>query len=468
MQMNGTFLAADFGAGSGRVIAGSLRRDRLELKEIYRFSNRRVKLGAHTYWDFAMLYSELLEGLRKASVLYHDIVSIGIDTWGVDFGLVDSNGALLGLPICYRDESTMPYPARLETEIGSRKLYEESGLQSMAINSVYRLMAMKDENDPKLDAAKHLLFMPDLFNFFLCGTAANEYTIASTSQLLDARSRQWNRELISRLNLPQHIFCPVVQPGTELGTLLPDVAAQTGLDTRVKVVAAGGHDTACAVHAAASTPYYISGTTAFLSSGTWSLLGVELQQPVTSEVAEQKGFSNEGGTCGRIHFLQNITGLWILQRLADEWKSCGLEHSYQSLAEMAEKSTWAHTVNVDDPIFSNPPDMSNAIREYCTAHNIPVPATQGDMTRCVLLSLAERYSRGIDSLNALIPEPVKHLHIIGGGSRNQLLNTLTSQATGLEVTAGPAEATAIGNILIQAQSAGAISSLSDITEISEP
>lgn len=468
MQIDGTFLAADFGAGSGRVIAGSLRHNRLELKEIHRFANCRVQLGSHTYWDFPMLYAQMMEGLRKAAALYSDIVSIGIDTWGVDFGLVDHNGALLGLPICYRDNTTDSFPALLQGMVSPRRLYEESGLQPLAINSVYRLMAMQHEQDPKLPAARHLLFMPDLLSFFLCGVAANEYTIASTSQLLDARTRSWNKELISRLNLPADIFCPIVNPGTALGTILPHVAESTGLSPEVKVVAVGGHDTACAVHAAASTPYYQPGVTAFLSSGTWSLLGVELSEPVTTGKAENAGFSNEGGTCHRIHFLQNITGLWILQRLVDEWKANGVEHSYPRLVELAENSHCSTIINVDDPIFANPVNMAKAIHGYCATHSLKAPESQGDMVRCVLLSLADRYRMGIEQLNSLIPDHVSRIHIIGGGSRNQLLNALTAQATGMEVTAGPAEATAIGNILIQAQAAGAISSLTDITEIIEP
>lgn len=354
MQMNGTFLAADFGAGSGRVIAGSLRHGKLEMKEIHRFANRRVQLGSHIYWDLPMLYDQMLEGLRKAASLYSDIVSIGIDTWGVDFGFVDGNGAPLGLPVCYRDPSTDAFPALLQGMIPPQQLYDESGLQPMAINSVYRLMAMQQEQDPKLTSAAHLLFMPDLLAYFLCGTAANEYTIASTSQLLDARSRQWNRELISRLNLPKELFCPIVNPGTTLGTILPHVARETGLSPEVKVVAVGGHDTACAVHAAASTPHYTPGTTAFLSSGTWSLLGVELPQPVTTESARAAGFANEGGTCGRIHFLQNITGLWILQCLVEEWRRQGCESRYPQLVAMAENSACTTVIDVDHPDFTNP------------------------------------------------------------------------------------------------------------------
>jgi rhamnulokinase len=468
MQINGTYLAADFGAGSGRVIAGSLRHNRLEMREVHRFANCRVQLGKHIYWDFPMLFSQMLEGLRKAAHMFDDIVSVGIDTWGVDFGLVDHNGNLLGLPVSYRDDSTAPFPGRLQEMIPARRLYEESGLQPLAINSVYRLMAMQSEDDPKLSVAKHLLFMPDLLAYYLCGVAANEYTIASTSQLLDVRTRTWNLDLIAQLGLPSHIFCPIVKPGTVLGNIMPHIAEHTGLPADTKVVAVGGHDTACAVHAAASTPHYTPGDTAFLSSGTWSLLGVELPAPVTTQEAELAGFSNEGGTCNRIHFLQNITGLWIMQRLSDEWKAMGLEHSHAALAQMAADSSCTTTIDVDDPIFANPVSMNKAISDYCKTHSLPVPHTQADITRCVLLSLAQRYGKGIQGLNSLITHPIKHLHIIGGGSRNELLNKLTEQAAGVNVTAGPAEATAIGNILLQAQANGGINSLHDITEIIEP
>lgn len=466
--MNGTFLAADFGAGSGRVIAGTLHRGKLVLEEIHRFANRRVKLGQHIYWDLPMLYAEMLEGLRKSAARYSDIVSIGIDTWGVDFGLVDLNGAPLGLPVCYRDSSTDPYPALLEEMVGAQRLYQESGLQPMAINSVYRLMSMIHENDPKLNAANHLLFMPDLLAYFLCGRAANEYTIASTSQLLDARTRQWNPELMSRLNLRSNIFGPLVQPGTTLGPVLPDVAELTGLSEQVQIVAVGGHDTACAVHAAATTPQYTPGSTAFLSSGTWSLLGVELDEPVTSEEARIAGFANEGGTCGRIHFLQNITGLWILQQLVEQWKREGEETSYPRLVEMAGQSGYRSIIDVDNPCFTNPRSMSDAIRQYCTGHGMVPPSSQADMVRCVLESLADRYRRGIEQLNTLIPRPVSRIHIIGGGSRNTLLNELTARATGLEVTVGPAEATAVGNILIQAEACGAFHHSDSNIEIIEP
>ncbi|MCM1482770.1 MAG: rhamnulokinase [Muribaculaceae bacterium] len=464
--MSKTYIAADFGGGSGRIIAGSLADGRLTLRQIHRFDNRQVWLGKHLHWDFPMLYDEMLIGLRKAAAEYSDIVSIGIDTWGVDFGLVDSCGNLLGNPVCYRDPATEPMLERFTATTDMDAHYSVAGLQTIAINSMYRLMAMKDEGDRRLDIAEHLLFTPDLFSFFLTGDYSNEYTIASTSELLDARKHTWNYQLIESLGLPAHIFGPIIMPGQSRGTLLPDVALRTGMAPNVKVVAVGSHDTASAVHAIPGS--YTADGTAFLSSGTWSLLGVELDSPITSPEARQAGFSNEGGTCSRIHFLQNITGLWILQQLVDGWKQRGLTSSYPELVQMAREASTDTLIDVDHPSFSRPGNMEEAIVRYCRERSLTPPSGQGEMVLCVLRSLADRYRRGIEELNKLLPAPVKRLHIIGGGSKNELLNSLTAEATGFEVTAGPAEATAIGNIIMQAQADGAISSPSDITEIIEP
>lgn len=466
--MSATYLAADFGATSGRIIAGRVAAGRLELEEVYRFPTPRLERGGHTFWDFPACMAHLTEGLRRAASRYGDVASVAVDTWGVDFGLLDAGGELLGLPYCYRDESSVPCMEKLLAEIPERELYGLTGLPALAINSIYRLMAIRDCGEPDLARAAHLLFMPDLFAHSLCGSVANEYTIASTSQLLDVGSRRWDKALIRRLGFPEGIFGEIVQPGSLLGHINGHTAAATGLSREVKVVAAAGHDTACAVYAAASAPDYIPSRTAFLSSGTWSLLGIELERPIVTEAALNAGFSNEGGTEGRITFLQNITGLWILQRLIEEWRSEGKPCGYAELIAMARESDFEATIDVDASCFNNPQSMSAAIASWLAARQLPVPLTQGDAVRCVLASLADRYRKGICQLNSLLPEPVAGLHIIGGGSRNELLNELTARATGLQVTAGQAEATAIGNILIQARSDGAISRLTDINEIKEP
>lgn len=467
--MNRTYLAADFGGGSGRVIAGSLRRSdagmTLELREIHRFSNRQVRLGDYLHWDFPALFSEMIEGLRKAARQNLDVVSVGIDTWGVDFGLVDRLGMLAGNPVCYRDHHTDGLPEEFFKSCDPSLHYSETGTQVLSINTLFRLLAMKKEGDPKLQIAEHLLFMPDLFSYYLTGKAGNEYTIASTSELLDPLTHDWNFRLIDSLGLPRKIFCPIIMPGTSRGNILPHIADSTGLPESVEVVAVASHDTQSAMFACAGN--YSSERSAFLSSGTWSLFGVELPEPILSEKARLAGFTNEGGVGGTTSFLQNITGLWILQQLIEEWRKEDLETDYRRLTEMAEASDYDGIVDVDDPAFQKPDSMAEAISRFCIRAGMTSPASQGDFVRCVCLSLASRYKRAVDQLNSILPYPLEKLRIIGGGSNNTLLNRLTAEATGLEVIPGPAEATAIGNILTQAVADGSIRSKNEITFISE-
>lgn len=336
----------------------------------------------------------------------------------------------------------------------------------MDINSVFRLERMKKGAPAILRVADRLLFMPDLFSYFLTGIAANEYTIASTSGLIDARKRDWNRDLIRAMGLPEHIFGTIVQPGTMRGTLTEDVKRQIGVNYDIGVVATASHDTASAVFTAGDG--YASDGTAFLSSGTWSLLGVVLDEPLLTMEAMEAGFTNEGGVDGKIRFLQNITGLWILQNLIAQWHEPGGDPvDYGQLIREAEISEYSGIVDVDNPVFHNPAEMSLAIDEYCKNYGFDVPDSRGDYVRCVLLSLAARYKKGIEALNSMLPAPVRRIHIIGGGSRNTLLNSLTESATGLPVTAGAPEATAIGNILVQARAGGKIESPDEIIKIIE-
>lgn len=443
--MKEAYIAVDFGAGSGRVIAGTIGHDgELELHEVHRFQNRQVRLGKSLHWDFPGLFADMTEGLRKAAKEYR-LISIGIDTWGVDFGLIDNNGNLIGNPICYRDAATEGLPELTFPGEAMKAHYAEAGIQVMPINSLYRLLSLKQVAPDFLKIADKLLFMPDLFSYFLTGVANNEYTIASTSELIDAKSRQWNWPLIEQLGLPKQIFCPIVMPGAERGVLTPAVMQQIGVDYDVKVIAVGSHDTA----SAASIVEGADKPMAFLSSGTWSLLGAIIDEPILSEEARVAGFSNEGAVGGKIKFLQNITGLWILQRLMDEWQKAGLNTDYGFMLGEAEKAEIATIMDVDDNAFTAPASMQQAIEGYCKAHGLQAPNGQGETVRVVLQSLADRYRRAIDGLNKLLPRPVEAIRIFGGGSRNQLLNTLTSQATGLEVVAGPVEATAIGNLRCQ-------------------
>ena len=451
--MKEAYIAVDFGGGSGRVIAASIDRGQLTLEELHRFDNRQIAMGGHLYWDFLALFQEMKSGLRKAVEAGYRIRSIGIDTWGVDFGLIDRDGNLLGNPLCYRDPAFA----------GGAAHYAEAGIQIMDINTLYRLVDMKRTMPAMLAAADRLLFTPDLFSFFLTGVATNEYTIASTSELIDAGTGTWNTELIRRAGLPEHIFGRIVMPGEVRGSLTDDVKREIGIDYDVKVIAVGSHDTASAVYAVPGT-YGVDGT-AFLSSGTWSLLGVVIDAPITTEKARLAGFTNEGAVGGKIKFLQNITGLWILQRLIAAWKGRGLPAGYDYLLSEAGHADISTIVDVDDSVFTNPENMEDAIRDYCLSRGLTAPATQGEFVRCVLMSLAARYKRGIEELNSMLPAPVSRLQIIGGGSRNALLNRLTEEAIGIPVTAGPVEATAIGNVLLQAVADGVISSASDIDGI---
>ena len=457
-----TYLAVDFGGGSGRVMAGSIDQGVLKLEEVYRFPNRQVRMGNHIYWDFLSLFEEMKNGLRQAVLKGYSIKSIGIDTWGVDFGLIDKAGNLLGNPVCYRDSRTDGLPEELfdETELSAH--YAQAGIQMMSINTLFQLYSMKKVDDAQLKVADRLLFMPDLFSYYLTGVANNEYCIASTSELLDARTRTWNHALIEKIGLPQHLFGEIVMPGTVRGKLKPEICEEIGLPEEVEVIAVGSHDTSSAVYAVPVTKCNCS---AFLSSGTWSLLGVEVPQPILTEDARNAGFTNEGGVGGKIRFLQNITGLWMLQCLISQWKERGEETDYEYLITSAEAVDISSVIDVDDKSFQNPMDMETAIADYCREYGLQVPDSQGEYVRCVLQSLAQRYKRGIEQLNSLIPHPVEQLHIVGGGCRNRLLNRLTAEALGIPVYAGPVEATAIGNILVQALTKGDIKSRDEIKEI---
>lgn len=460
--MKNTFLAADFGGGSGRVMAGYIVDGRLQIEEIYRFANRQVRIGNHVYWDFPSLFADMKEGIRRAAQRPDlRICSIGVDTWGVDFALIDDHDNLVSLPVCYRDSRTEGLCEAFMQAHDADAHYAEAGVQMMDINTIYQLQAMLREQPKLVEAAKSFLFMPDLFSFYLCGRACCEYTIASTSELLDARSRGWNIPLIQRLGLRPEMFPPIVMPGEKRGRILPEVAAELSLPDDVKVIAVGSHDTQSASFAA-PIPVSEASTTAFLSSGTWSLLGVDLPHPILTPEARRAGLSNEGSVNGGVNLLQNITGLWILQRLMAEWEKRGTDCRFEHLLPLAEESETAAVIDVDDPLFANPASMEKAIADWCTAHGITPPQGEGETVYCVLNSLARRYARGIADMNRLLPEPIRRLCIIGGGSRNGLLNRLTAQHAGIEVTTGPVEATAIGNILVQAIAMGEIAGKDEV------
>ena len=455
--MQQAYLAIDFGGASGRVILGTLHEGKLSLNEIYRFPNRQIRLGNHLYWDFLALFENMKIGLKKAAQQGYEIKSIGIDTWGVDFGLIDKKGNLLGNPVCYRDERTAGTVEEVFKTVDLQGHYAEAGIQIMSINTLFQLFSMKKSGDKTLEIADKLLFMPDLFSFFLTGRANNEYCIASTSELLDAKNKTWSAGLIRTLGLPEHLFGEIVMPGAKRGKLKKEIADETGLHG-AEVIAVASHDTASAVLAAPSTKTQ----KVFLSSGTWSLLGAVVDKPILTEEARRAGFTNEGGVDG-IRFLQNITGLWILQQLVGEWeKTDNKRVDYDELMEEAEEATFTTLIDVDDPAFMHPENMRQAITDYCRKIGGKAPQTRGEFTRCVLESLAERYKRGIDELQQFLEEPITGLHIIGGGSQNKMLNQLTANRLNIPVIAGPVEATAIGNILMQAKAMGEITSLEEL------
>lgn len=435
--MKDIYLACDFGGGSGRVMAGFVEYGKMRLVEIHRFANRQVRLGSTLYWDFPALFQDMKDGLRMAAARYGSrIVSIGIDTWGVDFGIIDRQGHLFGLPVCYRDSRTQGLSERYFFTRDRYAHYAHNGTQVMEINTLFQLLAMKEEDVLPTEEGAKLLFMPDLFSYYLTGIANNEYTIASTSQLINARDRQWDWELIEDAGLPKSLFQEIVMPGTDRGTIRPDIAEETGLDPTVKVIAVASHDTASAIM---SIPAFDE-PTAYISSGTWSLLGVTVDEPILTPEACDAGFTNEGGADGKITFLSNITGLWMLQQLAKEWQT----DDWSAMTAEARKSKNVPLIDVDNSAFTIPESMQQAIFKA-----VGCVLTRGETVRCVLESLADRYAKSIRNLNAMLEKPVLRLHIIGGGSQNTLLNELTAKTTGLTVTTGDVEATAIGNVMCQ-------------------
>lgn len=461
-----TYLAIDFGGGSGRVIAGTITDEKgekkLTMQLVHRFQNRQVRLGNHVYWDFPALFEDMKTGLKKAAQLGLKVSGIAIDTWGVDFGFIDRDGNLVGNPVCYRDARTNGMAERFFADVDRTAHYAVNGTQVMEINTLFQLLSLKLADSPQLQIADKMLFTPDLFSYFLTGEANTEYTIASTSEMLDARKRDWDWQLIDSLGLPRHLFCPIVMPGTVRGRLRKDIAEETGLG-EVDVIAVGSHDTASAVAAVPATDD--EQPVAFISSGTWSLLGVEINEPIITEEARRAEFTNEGGIGGKITFLQNITGLWFIQRLMAEWKEEGDEQQYDILLPAAEKAVIDTVIPVDDAAFQNPPSMQQAIIDYCNAHNLTAPTSKAETTRVVLQSLAAKYAEATSALNAMLPSPIKKLHIIGGGSQNKLLNRLTEEALGVPVEAGPVEATGIGNILTQALAKGEVSDIAEMRRI---
>ena len=456
------YLAFDFGAESGRAIIGIFDGDTMRMEEIYRFGNRQTKILGHLHWDILALFEEIKTGLKLAVQKGHsDIQSIGVDTWGVDFGFIGNDNALLGFPYCYRDARTDGIMEKAFDNISREELYSITGIQLMQFNSVFQLYSAKLSNNSALIGGGSLLFMPDLFNFLLTGVVKNEYTIASTSQLLNAATKAYDKKIFSSLGLPMQLTAPIVMPGTFIGKLLPEICEETGLGN-VDVVAVGCHDTASAIAAVPARKK----NWAYLSSGTWSLIGIETHEPILNEQSLKNNFTNEGGVFGTIRFLKNVMGLWLIQQMRKSFQQQGNACEYDELAKLALKSKeFISILNPDDASFLNPRDMTDAIRTFCSKTGQPAPQTQGEFARCILESLALKYKAVLANITAVNGASIERLHIVGGGSKNELLNQFTADACGIPVVAGPVEATAIGNVLVQAITKKKIESIESGREI---
>ena len=441
--MKHCFIAIDLGATSGRIILGSITPNGIELEEINRFPNYIIELRNHYYWDIYELYRNILEGLKLISQKQGiEVLSIGIDTWGVDFVCVGKDGQLLRSPYSYRDPFTEGAPDTFFCRIPRSRVYELTGIQVMNFNSLFQLDVMRRSADSALEAADKILFIPDALSYLLTGQMVTEYTIASTAQLVNAFTRRLEPELLHALDLTEERFGRFVYPGEKIGELTPAVQRITGLGA-VPVIAVAGHDTASAVAAVPSC----NRNFAYLSSGTWSLMGLEIDSPIITPEAELLNYTNEGGVEGTIRFLKNICGMWLLERCRLQWKDVSYE---ELIAEAQGCEAFRSLINPDDMAFTNPGDMQHAIQEYCRYTGQPVPATRGQIVRCIFESLALRYRQVFENLHVLSSSSIEVLHVIGGGSRNDLLNQWTCNAIGVPVVAGPSEATAIGNIMLQA------------------
>jgi rhamnulokinase len=451
------FLALDLGAESGRAMLGQFDGARLRLAEAHRFANGPVCLPSGLHWDVLRLWREITCGIALAAQECEgELASVGLDTWGVDFGLLDRSGALLGNPYHYRDSRTDGMLDEAFRRVGCEEVFERTGIQFMQLNSLYQLLSMVVGESPMLEIAETFLTMPDLFNYWLTGRKVCEFSIATTTQCYDPRAGGWARSLLEKLGIPTHICPEIVPPGTVLGDMLPQVAEEVG--TRVPVIAPACHDTGSAVAAVPAT----GADFAYISSGTWSLMGAELAEPVINADSLAYNFTNEGGVGGTFRFLKNIMGLWLVQESRRTWAGQGKTLSYDVLTQMAaEAQPLRAIVDPDDGDFLKPGDMPARIRAFCERTGQSVPEGKGAIVRCALESLALKYRWTLERLEEMLGRRLEPIHIIGGGTQNRLLNQLAADATGRRVITGPIEATAIGNVLVQMMALGHIASLAE-------
>ena len=441
--MKQNFLAFDCGATSGRAVLATFEIGGFRMKEVYRFPSGIIELGGKYYWDILAIYEHFRKCLDQLERDGVRIDSIGIDTWGVDFGFIADDGTLLGNPRAYRDPYTEGIPEQVYRTVPREELYAATGIQILNFNSIFQLYAQTQEGFAPLRHAAQILFVPDLLSYMLTGRKVCEYTIASTSGMMDQRSRQFDKALLERLGIRTDVLLPVVQPGTEIGRY-----------KGIPVIAVAGHDTASAIAAVPAADERF----AYLSSGTWSLMGIEVPAPIVNAESARLNFTNEGGIEGTTRFLKNITGMWLLEQCRKVWKAEGKDYSYATLVDMARsEADFPGRIAPDDPRFANPENM---VAEICEGMRWPVGAgpdvSDAQIVSCIYHSLAERYREVLDMLQGFAPFKIEKLHIIGGGSANELLNQWTADAIGIPVVAGPTEATAIGNVMVQAQAAGLV------------
>ena len=469
MEKKKYYFAVDLGATSGRTIIGSIEDGRFCLEEVTRFPNNLIEQGGHFYWDVYALYFEIIRGLKEVASRGLAITSIGIDTWGVDFVLIGDDGAILRNPRAYRDPITFEaMDDYLQHVISKKKVYDITGIQFLNFNSIFQLYAMQKEGNSALKAAQKILFVPDALSWMLTGNEVCEYTIASTSQLLDPRTKQLDERLLASIGLTRSKFGKMVTPGTIIGVLTDEVQKMTGLGA-IPVIAVAGHDTASAVAAVPAKDEQF----AYLSSGTWSLMGIETKDAIINDLSYERNFTNEGGVEGTTRFLKNICGMWLYERCRKEWAVSKAEADRQAAAmshpelqgSAMQVEAFRSIINPDDALFANPSSMIEAIQHYCRKTGQSVPETPAEICRCIFDSLALRYRQVFQWMQEFAPFKLEILHIIGGGSLNRYLNQFTANATGATVLAGPQEGTAIGNIMLQAESAGSVKDIWEMRRI---
>lgn len=453
------YLAVDLGATSGRTIIATYDGQKVEMRELTRFKNPQIPLGGHLFWDLPALYNEILLALRKTVSERIHIESIGIDTWGCDFAFFGQDGQLLSLPYCYRDAHTDGAIDRYMKMHDKREVYDKTGIQFMEFNSLFQLDTLRHNHCTAFEHADKILFIPDALIYMLTGQAICEYTVASTSQLLNPVTGDLDKDLLMSIGLKREQFGPMTQPGTVIGPLTPQVQEATGIGPEVKVVAIAAHDTASAVAAVpAKDPEY-----AYLSCGTWSLMGIESPTPIITDESFKQNFTNEGGIDGTTRFLKNICGLWIFEQCRPEFKNVPSEIG--PLTALCETTRFGSIINPDDPAFAHPASMCKAIDEYCERTGQIAPRTPAEYIRCIYKSLAHRYTAIIDILQGMSPNKIKCLHVIGGGSLNKYLMQMTADELQMPVICGPTEGTALGNVLLQIKAQGLVGSLPEMRKI---